>query len=73
MIRTETITYSIIKKKKFSEQLTKRLSFLEEVISTTPTIDFIEEYSLLKTEIDNMHEELAQGAIIRSRCRHLDI
>ena len=73
-IRSESLTYSIRKKKierQEIETLSKRLNELEENISSTPTAQLLDEYSLLKTQLDSHFEELAKGSMIRSRCQQI--
>ena len=60
-IRTESITFSI-KKRKISktafDNLSKRLSELEAEVSSTPTPDSVEEYYLVKNQLDNLYDDL---------------
>ena len=73
-IRSESISYSIAKRKmerQEIESLTKHLSELEEIISTSPTTESLDEYSLIKTQLNGHYEELAKGSIIRSRCQQI--
>ena len=51
MICTESITYSINKSKRdknMLKQLRDRLSVLEEMVSSSPTADYVDEYDLIK-------------------------
>ena len=73
-IRTETITYSINKRKrdkKDIETLNIKLLELEEKICSSPTPDYLEEYDLIQNRLENMYDKIANGALIRSRCKHL--
>ena len=75
MIRTESITYSINRSKRdknMLKQLSDRLSVLEEIVSSTPTADYVDEYDLIKKQIEEIYKEKAFGAIIRSRCQMLE-
>ena len=75
MIRTESITYSINRSKRdknMLKQLSDRLSVLEEIVSSTPTTDDVDEYDLIKKQIEEIYKEKAFGAIIRSRCQMLE-
>ena len=74
-IRTKTISFSIKKKKqktKHLEDLEKKLSELEELLSETPSDAIHNEYLETKKEIESIHDELARGHIIRSRCKLIE-
>ena len=71
-IRDETISYSIIKNKNkniYKADLESRLLKLEESVSTVPDVNNLDEYFLVKNELESIYNEQAQGAIIRSRCQ----
>ena len=73
-IRSESITYSIKKRKiqrKDFENLTKQLNELEEKVSISPTAEVLDEYTLIKTQVNEYYDELAKGAMIRSRCQQI--
>ena len=70
--RTESITYVIRKQRKSTKDLkllTDRLAHLEELVSCTPSVNQLEEISLIKQQIDDIYTEKARGAIVRSRCK----
>ena len=71
-IRTESISYSIKKKKKqheYIKTLSSKLILLEEEIATTPSSHTLEEYKSVKAEIEEHYEQKAKGTLIRSRCK----
>ena len=69
--------YFLFYKKSLSEKknlltLNKRLEILEETICQTPTADLIEEYTLIKREIETIYRQKAIRCIIRSRCKLIE-
>ena len=59
-IRTEAISYSIKKSKESNNYLANmsaKLCMLEDQISSTPTVEKVEEYNLTKNIIDNIYNE----------------
>ena len=54
------------------KQLCDRLSVLEEIVSSTPTADYVDEYDLIKKQIEEIYKEKTFGVIIRSRCQILE-
>ena len=74
-ISTESITYTFRKQRKSIKELkllTDCLAYLEELVSCTPSLNQLEEISLLKQQIENIYAERAQGAIVRSRCKFIE-
>ena len=72
MIRSKILEYSISKKREerqTEENLLLRLNVLEEEFDKNPNSNKYEEYTLLKHELDFIHNVKAKGSIIRSRCR----
>ena len=70
--RTESITYAIRKRRKptkYLKLLTDRLAHLEELVICTPSVNLLEEISLIKQQIEDIYAEKARGAIVRSRCK----
>ena len=71
-IRDETIRFSIIKNKHkniYKNDLESRLINLEQVVSTVPDANSLDEYFVVKNELECIYNEQAQGTIIRSRCQ----
>ena len=74
-IRTESITFSINKQKNSRlaiDKLSKQLSELETKVSTTPTPDSVEEHYVVKNQLNSLYDDIAAGALIRSRCTHIN-
>ena len=74
-IHTEAISYSIIKSKESNNYLASmnaKLCILEEEISSTSTVEKVEEYNLTKIIIDNIFNEKAMGSIVHSRCKFIE-
>ena len=73
-VRTESISYAIREKKKNTvkeNELHDKLAELEEIVSNTPSIDILEEITVIKTQLEDIFLEKAQGTLIRSRCKHV--
>ena len=71
-VRDASIEYSIKKSKKFVAQeknLNERLKILECKITTEPDIHSLDEYFLVKSELEFIYNKKAQGALVRSRCQ----
>lgn len=45
---------------------------LEEDLGNHPQIHKLEEYNLIKSELEFIHNERARGTIDRSRCQWID-
>ena len=61
-IRTESITFSINKRKNSRlaiDKLSKQLSELETKVSTTPTPDSVEEYYVVKNQLNSLYDDIA--------------
>ena len=74
-IRTMTISFSMKKKKantKHLAALEKKLSILEALLNTTPSIDNQNEYLEAKKEVESIHDDIARGHMIRSRCKFIE-
>ena len=73
-IRTESISFSIKqnkdKKHKF-ETLEKRKFEVEEKLCTVPNPETLEEYNIIKEQLDELHNERAHGSFIRSRAKFI--
>ena len=52
--------------------MSKQLSELEIKVSTTPTPDSVEEYYVVKNQLNSLYDDIAAGALIRSRCTHIN-
>ena len=52
--------------------LENKLLQLDNKMATSPNIDTIEEYNIVKKEIDNIYNERARRSMIRSRCKMID-
>ena len=71
-IRTKSIEYSIQKTKETREMenlLYLILLMLEEDMGNHPQMNKLEEYNLIKSELEFIHNERAKGTIVRSRCQ----
>ena len=74
-IWTESITFSINKQKNSRlaiDKLSKQLCELETKVSTTPAPDSVEEYYVVKNQLNSLCDDFAAGALIRSRCTHIN-
>ena len=73
-IRTDTTTYSISKYKeqnKLLNVLSAKLEALENLVSSTPDLNSVDEYNQVKKELEELYENKVKGAMIRSRCNLL--
>ena len=74
-ICSETISYSIKQKKektKHLHTLEKKLSDLEQLLGSRTCSDIQQEYLETQKEIEGIHDEIARGHMIRSRCRLIE-
>ena len=74
-VRSETISYCINKSKatkKDLETLSKRLEYLEVLLSNDATHNSTDEYTRIKKEIEDKYYEIAQGHMVRSRVTHIE-
>ena len=49
--------------------LSNRLAELEELVSTQPTLDYLDEINRTKSKIEDIYNERARGCIIRTRSK----
>ena len=74
-VRKFTISYSSKKKKQteqFLQQLHERLTTLEDSLGNNPNIKSSDEYNFCKSKINQIEDEIARGAIIRSKIQYLE-
>ena len=74
-IRSESISYSLIiskENKRLEKDLIDRITILENKLDSSPDIDTLEEFRLVKQELEFIYNEKAKGSIIRSRCQWID-
>ena len=74
-IRTDTITYSISKHKeqnKIIDVISAKLEALENLVTSTPDLNSVNEYNQVKKELEELYENKVKGAMVRSRCNMLE-
>ena len=75
-IRTETIAYSIRRKgqtRKEEELLVKQIARLDADLSENNDSETFDELSMCKNKLENSHQKLSEGLIVRSRARWYEL